>query len=411
MSGKTRNVRLALATSLFLTSASFSLAGGIPIFGQQPLATPGTPQAVVMDNPHYAPYYPQPAYAGPHPGAMNFGQRPLNAFGQTPATSGQHLPTDPLRTARVPAHPNDPWRATAPYTVAQSPTPIPNPYSAQIPITSALPSAAIDGLLAAARNFERQGNVAAAISHYHRALEIDSTNRGGLIGFARLKHRIGDLGGAIGTYQQSLKYHPNDPVALNDMGLCQARKGNFRNALANVTAAVELRPDSKRYRNNKATLLVELNRLNEAVQTLTEVHGRPIASYNVGYMLHKRGRTDEARTFLAQAVALDPSLAPAQKLLDTIDVAVAQVAQLPKRPAVRNGTENLEPKPLGRNTSAPAAAVTATIGDLDATPAGAADREASAAVPPEIQAYPVPNVRDQPVHGFFEKTAGKKTIE
>jgi tetratricopeptide (TPR) repeat protein len=78
---------------------------------------------------------------------------------------------------------------------------------------------------------------------------------------------------------------------------------------------VELQPLNKLYRNNLATALVELGRADKAFQHLMAVHGEAVAHYNLGFLLWKAKKPEEARQQFLAALAVDPSLTPARKVL------------------------------------------------------------------------------------------------
>ena len=67
--------------------------------------------------------------------------------------------------------------------------------------------------------------------------------------------------------------------------------------------------------NNLAVAYAMLGRDQEAFQQLVAVHPPAVAHYNLGYLLKRTGKVEEARQSFAQAVRLDPSLAPAKQCL------------------------------------------------------------------------------------------------
>ncbi len=187
------------------------------------------------------------------------------------------------------------------------------------------------GTLAAARQAENRGMNAEAKRLYEIALQHAPDDRLALLSYARMLHRLGEFEASIGLYNRLLSVHRNDPVAMNDLSLCYARQGNMQQALALLAGAVSLQPESKRYRNNIAKLLIEVNRKEEAFSHLEHAHGGAIAHFNMGSMLHQRGRDREALDYLRAAVEMDPSLTPAIDLLAELDkpIVVDQVARLP----------------------------------------------------------------------------------
>ena len=62
------------------------------------------------------------------------------------------------------------------------------------------------------------------------------------------------------------------------------------------------------------TVLAELGRTDEAFSHLKAVHTLPVAHYNLGTLLCRRGQTQEAAQQFAQAATLDPSFTASREL-------------------------------------------------------------------------------------------------
>ena len=82
-----------------------------------------------------------------------------------------------------------------------------------------------------------------------------------------------------------------------------------------MSRAIQLEPRNPLYRNNFAAVLVDQGRVGEAFEQLRSVHGAAGAYYNVGYLLNKKGQTQEALQYFALALQADPSLAPARRVV------------------------------------------------------------------------------------------------
>ena len=59
----------------------------------------------------------------------------------------------------------------------------------------------------------------------------------------------------------------------------------MKDAAAALRRAVAADPKEVLDRNNLATVLIELNRSDEAYQTLVSVHGEAVVHYNIGFLL------------------------------------------------------------------------------------------------------------------------------
>lgn len=181
--------------------------------------------------------------------------------------------------------------------------------------------------LSMAKLSDQGGNAAHARSMYQRALTIQADNLDGMLALARLEDREGQLDAALHYYKQAVQMHPQSARALNDISLCYARRGQLADALPPLEQAIRLQPAKQLYRNNIAKVLAELNRVDVAVQHLAAVHPPAIAQYNMGVLLHQRGRDVEAIRFLTAATQADPNLAAAQTLLAQLTGGSQQVVQ------------------------------------------------------------------------------------
>jgi len=116
-------------------------------------------------------------------------------------------------------------------------------------------------------------------------------------------------------------------VALNDLGMIYARQGMFDASLGVLSQAVQIDPANQRYRNNIAIVLIDAGRPDEAFGHLADVHGEAAAHYNLGYLLARRNMNDLAAGHLQQALAMNPQLAPARQLLDSLAASAGYVQQ------------------------------------------------------------------------------------
>jgi tetratricopeptide (TPR) repeat protein len=164
-----------------------------------------------------------------------------------------------------------------------------------------------------AKVHERNGKLSEAVGEYDKALDIDAKDLSALLGLAQLYDRIGRYEEALVFYGRAAQVAPENATIQNDLGLCLARSDDMKDAAAALRRAVSLDPKKVLYRNNLATVLIELNRLDEAFETLETVHGASVAHYNVGFLLNKKNRKADALKHFEQAAALDPSLKEAQQ--------------------------------------------------------------------------------------------------
>jgi tetratricopeptide (TPR) repeat protein len=225
---------------------------------------------------------------------------------------------------------------------------------------------------------DRDGDTEGARQHYHKALDMEPHHLGALLGLGRLFDRQGQLDRATAHYAEAANFHPNSATAFNDLGLCLARQGKYEEAIAALHRAVEINPDKTLYRNNIATVLVAEGRISEALAHLTDAHGPAVAHYNIGYLLNKQGRRDEAVQQFQLALETDPAMAPAREWIDALSVPDVS----PRGAAGLAGAGPSGPPA----TAMPAHGASETApGALSHTPGAAAD---FAAHPPAESAFP-----------------------
>ena len=124
------------------------------------------------------------------------------------------------------------------------------------------------------------------------------------------RHGIGDLKGALAFYRRAVELVPNDPNAINLIGIAARQLGDMETALSFSAAAVESFPDSPIFLAARGATLAEAGQLEEAVAVLTRALGiRPadvISRRNLGQALCALGRVGEAMPHLQQAAAQAP---------------------------------------------------------------------------------------------------------
>ena len=184
-----------------------------------------------------------------------------------------------------------------------------------------------------ARQLEKGGNPRAAARQYQNAIELEPGNRALLIGYARLLDRERNFAEAIKTYRRVIDANPKDASAHNDLGLCHGRNGQHELARQMLQTATDLKPNRKLYRNNLATVLVDLGQTKPALEQLAHAHSPAEAHYNLGYLLYRIGQKEAAESEFQVAAQLDPNLAAAHQM----------VAGMQASGAVRTATRQIRP--------------------------------------------------------------------
>lgn len=291
----------------------------------------------------------------------------------------------------------------------------PDPISLSVP---AKPSAGFH--VAVAHMAEQKNDMAKAESHYRQALKLAPNHVDALMGYAHMLDRQQKLVQAAELYRIAVHAYPDNATAHNDLGICYARQGKLEEAIQSLEQAIQLRPGQARYRNNIATILVQSKQLDAAFAHLSAVHPKPVAFYNLGFLLHEAGDEKGAARLFQEALSLDPSLTQASIWLAKLHQGetIAQsskprrsaeqarqpqsVAQRPAEPPVivpPKGSAAPMP-PTGMAVPAPRIAP-----PTRATPAPQLTPAPQMAVPnqsPTTQLAPLPSIKPlPPIHGNY----------
>jgi tetratricopeptide (TPR) repeat protein len=151
-------------------------------------------------------------------------------------------------------------------------------------------------------------------------------------------------------YQQAAAANPQHAGALNDLGLCLARQGKLDASVQVLEQAIHLQPEKPLYRNNAATVLVEMRQDQRALGHLAAVHGAAEANYNFGQLLVQRGRAAEATPYFQAAVEQNPQLQSAHVALAKLQgksVPDATTAQPSTEPTATGAAPTVAPQPTG----------------------------------------------------------------
>lgn len=111
-------------------------------------------------------------------------------------------------------------------------------------------------------------------------------------------------------YAHALKIYPNSRVAHNNLGMEYLLQGNLQEALAEMDAAIGIKPDPRSL-VNRATILSAMKRDDEALTQLQAVVAESPevsdAHYGIANIAWRRGNTEEAIREYNRALAIDPT--------------------------------------------------------------------------------------------------------
>jgi len=98
---------------------------------------------------------------------------------------------------------------------------------------------------------------------------------------AELQMRQGRTNEAIETLQHALRINPDDPVLLNNLGMCWIVRRNYENALKMFTKAAGLMPENAKYRANMAVALGLMGRDDESLSLFKHILPEDEANHNL----------------------------------------------------------------------------------------------------------------------------------
>ena len=133
------------------------------------------------------------------------------------------------------------------------------------------------------------------------------------IEIARAHHLAGRVPEAEGVCRQLLDADPNDPDALNLLGVIAHQAGKHEIAVELIDKAIRRQPSNPKFLNNLGEANRGLRRLNEALACYREAlaiePGHVGALSNQGYVLQELKRYDEAIASYDKALAIKPDYA------------------------------------------------------------------------------------------------------
>jgi len=138
-----------------------------------------------------------------------------------------------------------------------------------------------------------------------------------ILGSANLHLRQFDA--AVKWYEQALGLAPDNPDALNDLGIALGELGRKTDALICFERALQLRPDNTSAHNNRGQILRDLGAADEAMASFQQAIAlKPdfaAAHNNLGIVLARLGRHDAAIDCFGRAIKLQPGYAEAHSNL------------------------------------------------------------------------------------------------
>jgi tetratricopeptide (TPR) repeat protein len=165
----------------------------------------------------------------------------------------------------------------------------------------------------------QQGRYYQALPHLRLAIRLNPES-------AQLHHTLAinleDMGlhdEAIDELEEALEISPRFADAEYGLGSILQKQGNTDEALEHYQKALKINPDLNDLYGPTAKLLADRGDLAGAARLyLEEVHREPdsaVACYNLGATLERMSKLQDARSYYARALEIDPNLAAARERL------------------------------------------------------------------------------------------------
>lgn len=106
---------------------------------------------------------------------------------------------------------------------------------------------------------------------------------------------------ALRVLNAGLRVSPQDPVLLNNLGMCILVGGRYREALDLFTEAAGIAPGNARYRANMAVALGMMGRYAEALSLYEQIMSSSDAHHNLAILCEAKNDKDLAREERGQA--------------------------------------------------------------------------------------------------------------
>jgi Flp pilus assembly protein TadD len=113
-------------------------------------------------------------------------------------------------------------------------------------------------------------------------------------GLAELQMRQGHTNAAIQTLQNALRMAPDDPILLNNLGMCRLVRRDYEDALRVFDKAAAIAPENTKYRANMAVALGLMGRDDEALVLFSQILPEDQTIHNLSVLQQARNREKPA---------------------------------------------------------------------------------------------------------------------
>lgn len=161
-------------------------------------------------------------------------------------------------------------------------------------------------LLEFARWREELGDHAAAKQQYISILADNPDCVEARLGIARVEFATGRVSEAVDILAATTRKFPKHAATWAELGKIQSDRKEWGQAVQSLTKAYELDSSNQAIRYELGVALARSDRLEDARSHLEFAVGESAALYNIGYVLHEGGRSEEAGHWFRRALNSHP---------------------------------------------------------------------------------------------------------
>jgi predicted TPR repeat methyltransferase len=169
----------------------------------------------------------------------------------------------------------------------------------------------------------QRGDLAAAVPYAAKAVLVDPRSATALNTLGLILKKAGQMAAAASCYQKALLIDDGFADAYSNLGVILKAEGHILRAIDYYRRALDIDPTLGETFNNLANAYQEIGELQEAVEAYLQAADRMPESdtvhFNVGLLLDRQGRTDDALIHLRRALEINPSRGDAQHLVAALE--------------------------------------------------------------------------------------------
>jgi Tfp pilus assembly protein PilF len=166
---------------------------------------------------------------------------------------------------------------------------------------------------------QNSGQAAQAILLYEKARRNDPGLKFVAHHLAVLYDLQGDSARSLAEYKLAIEAEPKNPDVFSDLGYYYFTRGNLSDAERELRQAIQLDSKHAKALTNLGMVLASEQRFSESFEVFSQAVGPAVAHSNVGVLMAKQGRNDDARKEFHAALAIDSTLNQPKAFLEYLD--------------------------------------------------------------------------------------------